>query len=155
MTTTVFPKLTTREGLKRLGLLPRSGMRAALYGAALRELDLTVIDYQTISDIVELANLGDDPAAEAALIALFDARNEGSLCVRAEAESLYRRLPEFAGREELVARFLANLHDGVYDTALVGRDETAFKPVILRGEFLYFQRYLYDECRLRDSLQAC
>ena len=151
---TVLLKITPREGLRRLGILPQSGERGALYHAALRGLDLSVTDYQTIRDITEMAQIKDDAAVEAALIALFAARNEGSLCVRADAESLARRLPEFPEREQFVARFLENLQTGAYDAMLVGHEESAFRPLILLGEFLYFQRYLRDECSLRDNLHA-
>lgn len=146
--------LPLEEALQRLGLWPRSSERQALYRAAVRELDLTVIDYQTVRDLLEMARIDADPAVEAALFALFVARNEGSLCVRAEADSLLRRLPDFPGREELVARFLANLHAGAYDGGLIGHEETAFLPVIHQGDYLYFQRYLRDACRLRDSLHT-
>jgi len=152
--TTAKSMLTPREGLRRLGILPQSGERGALYHAALRDLDLALIDYQTIRDITEMGHVQDDPALEAALMALFVARNEGSLCVRADAESLSWRLPEFPERDQLVARFLTNLHAGSYDEMLVGRQELAFKPVIFAGDFLYFQRYLRDECSLRDNLHA-
>lgn len=152
MTTAPSP-WTTYEGLKRLGLLPQSGERAALYRAAMRDLDLSVTDYQTIRDVIDMAHLHDDPTLEAALIALFAARNEGSLCVRADAESLVRRLPEFPGRDTLIDCFLTNLQAGAYE-ALIGHEESAFRPVIQLGDFLYFQRYLHDECSLRDNLQA-
>lgn len=151
--TTVSSPWTAFDGLKRLGLLPQAGERAALYRAAMRDLDLSVTDYQTIRDLLEMARIHDDPALEAALIALFAARNEGCLCVRADAESLARRLPEFAGREALLDDFLAKLDAGAYE-ALIGHEESAFRPVIQLGEFLYFQRYLRDECSLRDNLQA-
>jgi len=153
MPTTTAP-LSPFESMRRLGLLPQSGERAVLYRAALRDLDLSVTDYQTIRDLLEMAHYGEDPALETALIALFAARNEGSLCVRTTAESLGRRLPEFAGREALIDRFLTDLQGGRYDAALLGREESAFRPLVLQGEFLYFQRYLHDECILRDHLQA-
>ena len=102
---------TPRADLIRLGLLPHTGERAALYQAALRELDLSVFDYQTIRDVLEIAHL-DDSALDAALIALFAARNEGSLCVRADAASLSRRLPAFAARETLIDNFLRNMQSG-------------------------------------------
>ncbi len=145
-------KLSTRESLKRLNILPESGVRNALYQAALSELDLTVIDYQTIRDIMEMSYIKNDPAIEAAIIALFVARNEGSLCVKIDVPSLTRRLPEFIGRDEIIETFIKNLRSGVYDNMLVGHDESTYKPLILSGENLYFQRYLRDESILRDTL---
>ncbi len=146
-------KLSTRESLKRLNILPVSDTRKGLYQAALNELDLTTIDYQTIRDILELAYIKDDVAVEAAIIALFVARNEGSLCVKMNLPSLSRRLPEFIGRDEIIERFISNLNAGTYDKTLVGHDESAYKPLVLLGDNLYFQRYLRDESILRNTLK--
>jgi hypothetical protein len=87
----------------------------------LRGLDLSLTDYQTIRDITEMAHMKDYPTLEAALIALFAARHDGSLCVRADAESLARRLPEFPEREQFISRFLVNLHAGMYKGNGIGR----------------------------------
>jgi len=148
---------TLVEEAARLNLLPAEAAppyQAALYQAALSNLDLPIVDYQLVRDLVCMARLESEGALEAGLIALLVARYEGSLCLRLNADSVARRLPEFEGRAELCAGFLKNLESGHYDAALVGRDAAAFRPLAVMGGGLYFQRALQDEAALRRGYQA-
>jgi exodeoxyribonuclease V alpha subunit len=146
---------TIHEQLRTLQILPgkAEGTLVSLYRACLAELDLSAVDYQTIRDLLALVDHPRDAALEGACIALFAARNEGSLCIRMNRESLARRLPAFAERDAVIDEFLAAVPAGRY-AALIGEEESAFLPLIVRDGYLYFQRYRQYEQSLHEKLHA-
>lgn len=152
---TQIAALAPLEQATRLGLMPpdTEPERQALYKAVLENQDFSVLDLQTLRDLLLVTGLPASAALEAGLMALFTARREGSLCLRVEQEAVERRLPEFANRSELVAQFLKIMAGPGSLHQLVGKEATDFVPLIQKDGWLYFQRALQDEEALRAGYE--
>ena len=81
------------------------------------------------------------------------ARNEGSLCLTLDVESLTRRLPNFPEREALITDFMQRLRAEAYH-ALIAKTAQPFLPLVVENNHLYFLRYHRSEQTLRDRLHA-
>ena len=68
----------------------------SVYEAAVERLDLLMIDYLTIRDLVALSGAG-GTALHLLLIAMFMSLYEGSVCLRLSPESLKKKLEPVAG----------------------------------------------------------
>jgi exodeoxyribonuclease V alpha subunit len=130
-----------------------------LYAASWR-LELPLLDYLTMRDLLELSDCQGDVPLVAVLMTLFGALEEGSLCVDLEPERMRARLMRFLeGRqaEEVARSFLDSLSADKY-RGLITRNGDAYLPLILsesRGRsLLYFQKFYVHETLLRSRMEA-
>lgn len=142
------------------------GIRS-LYRTAADQLDIQIIDYLTIRDLVRIAGRS-DMAIHLALIALFQSRSQGSVCLLLKTESLMKKLGPVlgAGIEKLIsslpdtiAGYTELVH--VIDCAappLLTSPQDEYKPLILVSEGethrLYFQKYYAAEQAITAAIRA-
>ena len=148
-------------------LTPAGPARRRLYEAAHTHTSLATVDYLTIRDLAERAQVGEDLALEAALVALFLGFAEGSLCTPLDPGTIARRLDwldDDLDAGALVTTFLANLDAGRYERLIgaAGPDGAfPFLPIICRTgdrdpakRHLYFHKHLRSETDLKERLRA-
>ena len=130
-----------------------------LYARSWR-LELPLLDYLTIRDLLELAERRYDGPLVAVLMTLFGALQEGSLCVDLEKENLCARLMRFLDdkqADKMAASFLSALSRETYQ-ALVTKNGDDYLPLILSStggrSLLYFQKFYIHESMLRRSMEA-
>ncbi len=137
----------------------------ALYGAAVEQLDLLTIDYQTIRDLVKLSG-SPDITLHVILLALFSSLAEGSVCLKLEPDSLKKKLAPLTGKK--TGMYIQSILGGVknYTTLIHVHDESSpvlfedpresFKPLILDATgsepYLYFHKYHAAEKAAREAL---
>lgn len=159
MTETVREAEQLLDQLSDLGIPGEdAGAMKHLYAASWR-LELPLLDYLTIRDLLELGGCRDEAPLVAVLMSLFAALEEGSLCVDLEERALRARLMRFleAGQaEETATSFLSNLSEERY-TALITKNGDAYLPLVLstsRGkDLLYFQKFYVHETLLRRRME--
>lgn len=150
----------TLEQLKALRVLPGGdGALAELYGASIDKLDLSLLDYLTIRDLLELSGSINDTPLTAILFCMFTALNEGSICIKIDKAGLLKRLERFLNKEcshYYADEFCKSLNSNGYEN-LIGRLDSDFIPVIRRKEpkidLLYFQKYFVHENSLKERLK--
>ncbi len=137
----------------------------SVYEAAIERLDLRMIDYLTIRDLVALSGTGGTDL-HLLLIAMFMSLYEGSVCLKLSPESLKKKLkPVAGGRTDPVIRSMLNgmsAYAGlIYEKnpagpSLFDDPHESYKPLILvtdgTDRFLYFQKYHAAEQALKRSL---
>lgn len=137
---------------------PAAAARRELYRAAVENLDLTVADYLALRELLALSGVTPEPALEALLLALFQARSEGSLCLPLTLPALRRAFARLAPAPQAEAWAAAVQNPARTWPALATTDAHAYLPLIERrrphGSFLYFQKYLRDEQVLHERLAA-
>jgi exodeoxyribonuclease V alpha subunit len=139
----------------------------SIYGAAVEKLDLRVIDYLTIRDLVKLSG-SNSAALHLLLIALFISLSEGSVRLKLDSESLRKKLEPVAGAKtgayaEQISGFL-DRHSELACTVqaesplLFDNPRDAFKPLIRvdgdDGRYVYFHKYFMAENAIKESLAA-
>jgi exodeoxyribonuclease V alpha subunit len=123
-----------------------------------RQLELSLLDYMTIRDLVEMGGCRGDVPLAVVLTAMFAGLQEGSLCLNLDQKQFLNPLPPEVGKrvEALVEEFLANFAAGRYQN-LITKNGTEYMPLILdasSGErLLYFQKYHVHEKRLKNRLE--
>lgn len=129
-----------------------------LYESAAKNAALLRSDYDTVRDWLELAGYQEHATLPALLLVLLLALEEGSCCVELAEQSLARPLVDLVGADEAHAwarRLLADLTDDPC-AQLIGHEPREHRPIIrytIGGRtYLYFQRFLVAELRLRDLL---
>ena len=125
----------------------------------LRRLELSLLDYMTIRDLVEFGdNRGDLPLV-AVLMAMFAGLQEGSLCLNLDQRQF---LSHLAAEDRKIAKaifddFLSGLAAGRYQK-LITKNGAEYLPLILDGssgrDLLYFQKYHVHEKRLKNRMEA-
>ena len=125
----------------------------------LRRLELSLLDYMTIRDLVEFGdNRGDLPLV-VVLMAMFAGLQEGSLCLNLDQRQF---LSHLAAEDRKTAKaifddFLSGLAAGRYQK-LITKNGAEYLPLILDGssgrDLLYFQKYHVHEKRLKDRMEA-
>lgn len=139
----------------------------SIYRAAVENLDLLTVDYQTIRDLARLSGYS-DISLHLLLIAMFASLADGSVCLNCSPRSLERVLSPVCGAATggRVRDILHRIRN--YPALVHCRDESApslfedpreaYKPLILAasgdGLFLYFQKYFAAEQAARDSLRV-
>ena len=139
----------------------------SLYRAAAEQLDLQVIDYLTIRDLVRLSGRR-DVTLHLILIAMFLARSQGSVCLILKTESLMKKLGPIIG--DGMAAGIPSIPDKIagYPELVYVRDRTAppllttpqdeYKPLILVTDGvtrrLYFQKYFAAEQAVTGAIRA-
>jgi len=130
-----------------------------LYARSSR-LELPLIDYLTIRDLLELSGCQGDAPLVAVLMAMFAALEEGSLCLNLEPGALGERLGRFlegGAAQETGALFLLGLSQKRYKGLISGNGED-YLPLILSERngrtLLYFQKFHVHETRLREKMET-
>ncbi|MFH1954055.1 MAG: exodeoxyribonuclease V subunit alpha [Pseudomonadota bacterium] len=158
---------TGREEIRLLDRLSALGIPGDDAGENMKDvyarswkLELPLLDYMTIRDLLELGGCRDDVPLVAVLMTLFGALQEGSLCLDLQKGILYARLIRFLeGKraEETERSFLSGLSGGRYK-GLITRDGDEYMPLVLsettRGRLLYFQKFYVHENLLRRRMEA-
>ncbi len=144
--------------LEILGVKAEMDKRAVY--AASQKLELPLLDYMTIRDLVELGGYQDDVSFLGGLIAMFGGVQEGSLCLDLDQEKLSARLRIFLKDEmaEKIAKgFLSGLTKDKYKR-LVTKDGDGYLPLVLsktRGQKrLYFQKFFVHENSLKLGMET-
>ena len=130
----------------------------ALYAAALERANLSLADFATIRDLVELSGCADEDIL-ALLLAQFLALEQGSLCLRLTREGLTHILGRVVEAES-AATWAARIAQACWKPGafaeLLGRDG-AVAPLIrverAGGDLLYFQKYRRHELTLARGLR--
>ncbi len=139
----------------------------SIYRAAVDELDLLTIDYQTIRDLVQLAG-STDSTLHLILITLFSSLADGSVCLELSPDSLKMKLQPLCGAK--AGAWSKAILSAIcsYPALIYVRDETSpvlfedphetFKPLVLvnavGGRFLYFHKYHAAEKAAGDALEV-
>ena len=156
-----------REGSRFLDQLSGLGIVRDDWGEDMRniyarswKLELPLLDYMTIRDLLELGGCRDDVPLIAVLMTMFGALQEGSLCLDLEEERLYAGLMRFLEDKQAEATgtsFLAGLSGDRYK-GLITKDGDEYMPLILSQEngkrLLYFQKFYFHENLLRLRMEA-
>ncbi len=125
----------------------------------IRRLELSLLDYMTIRDLVEFGDCRGDLPLVVVLMAMFAGLQEGSLCLNLDQRQFSNHLPA-ADRKTAKAifdDFLSGLAAGRYQK-LITKNGGEYLPLILDGssgrDLLYFQKYHVHEKRLKDRMEA-
>jgi exodeoxyribonuclease V alpha subunit len=123
------------------------------------QMQLALLDYMTIRDLMEIGGYQEDTALAVVLMTLFAALQEGSLCLDLDQEKLLNRLPAGASNKagDIINDFWAALQEGKYQKLITSNGDE-YLPLILdesRGrQLLYFQKYYVHENRLKNRMEA-
>jgi len=125
-----------------------------------QKLELPLLDYMTVRDLVEMSGYEDDAPLLAVLVTMFGALQEGSLCLDMEHERLCAKLTSFVGSDragEIAREFLSGLSKGKYK-GLITSNGDEYLPLILsetKGrKLLYFQKFYLHEHLLRLRIEV-
>ena len=125
-----------------------------------QKLELPVLDYMTVHDLIEMSGYEDDAPLIAVLMALFGALQEGSLCLDIENKRLYTGLLSFIEEQkagEIARGFLSGLSRNKYK-GLITSNSDEYLPLILSetrsGKLLYFQKFYLHENLLKLRMEA-
>lgn len=125
----------------------------------IRRLELSMLDYMTIRDLLEYGNCRGDLPLVVVLMALFAALSQGSLCLDLDRGQFLNHLPadDREGAAAFLSEFLSSLAAGKYQR-LVTKNPADYVPLILNEttgtNLLYFQKYHVHEKRLKDRMEA-
>jgi len=139
----------------------------SIYGAAVEKLDLRIVDYLTIRDLMKLSG-SNSTALHLLLIALFTSLSEGSVCLKLSPESLRKKLDAVTGAktDAYVANILScvDRHSELTfaiqaeSPLLFDNPRDAFKPLIRvdsnNDRYVYFQKYYTAEQAMKEALAA-
>jgi exodeoxyribonuclease V alpha subunit len=125
----------------------------------IRRLELSLLDYMTIRDLIEISGCRGDLPIAVVLMAMFVGLQEGSLCLNLDQRQFLNHLPG-DDRETVKAifdDFLSGLAAGRYQK-LITTNSGEYLPLILDGssggDLLYFQKYHVHEKRLKDRMEG-
>jgi len=125
-----------------------------------QKLELPLLDYMTLRDLVEISGYEDDAPFIAVLITMFGALQEGSLCLDLDKERLCDRMLGFIEERkagEMATAFLSGLSRDKYK-GLITSNGDEYLPLILSetkgGKLLYFQKFYLHENLLRLRMEA-
>lgn len=120
---------------------------------------LPLIDYLTIWDLIQLGGRTENYPLVAVLLCMFDALQEGSLCLDLEKSSLQKRMQNFADPKiscDTVEQFLSGLDKNQYN-GFISRDRDEFQPLVLNEcqnrRLLYFQKYYVFEKQVKKRIE--
>jgi len=125
----------------------------------IRGLELSVLDYMTIRDLVEFGDCGGDLPLVVVLMAMFAGLQEGSLCLNLDQRQFLNHLPAENRKpgQAILDDFFSGLAAGRYQK-LITKNGGEYLPLILDessgSDLLYFQKYHVHEKRLKDRLEA-
>jgi exodeoxyribonuclease V alpha subunit len=125
----------------------------------LRQLELSLLDYMTIRDLVEMGGCRGDVPLVLVLMAMFAGLQEGSLCLNLDQKQYLNQLPPDDRKrvDALVDEFLSGFTAGRYQK-LITKNGAEYMPLILDESsgrrLLYFQKYHVHEKRLKNRLET-
>jgi len=131
----------------------------ALFEPFIRRLELSLLDYMTIRDLVEFGDCRGDLALVVVLMAMFAGLQQGSLCLNLDQSQF---LPHLSADDRKTAKavledFLSGLEAGRYQK-LIAKNGGEYLPLILDAssgsDLLYFQKYHVHEKRLKARMEA-
>ncbi|MGB9440032.1 MAG: exodeoxyribonuclease V subunit alpha [Desulfobacterales bacterium] len=131
----------------------------ALLEPFIRRLDLSLLDYMTIRDLVEFGDCRGDLPLVVVLMAMFAGLQEGSLCLDLDQRQFLSQLPadDRKTATTVFEDFLSGLGAGRYQK-LITKNGAEYLPLILDAsngrDLLYFQKYHVHEKRLKDRIDA-
>ena len=131
----------------------------ALLEPFIRRLDLSLLDYMTIRDLVEFGHCRGDLPLAVVLMAMFAGLQEGSLCLNLDQRQILTHLPadDRKTAKAVFEDFLSGLGAGRYQK-LITKNGGEYLPLILDEssgrELLYFQKYHVHEKRLKARMEA-
>jgi exodeoxyribonuclease V alpha subunit len=125
----------------------------------IRCMDLSLIDYMTIRDLLDLGGCKGDAALVFVLMTMFAWLREGSICLNLDKARVLSRLPDDDRKNAgaLFDAFISGLEQGRYRN-LIAENGGEYVPLILDdssgGNLLYFQKYHAHEKRLKERMEA-
>jgi exodeoxyribonuclease V alpha subunit len=125
----------------------------------IRRLELSLLDYMTIRDLVEFGDCRGDLPLVVVLMAMFAGLQEGSLCLDLDQRQFLNHLPadDRKTAKAIFDDFLSGLGAGRYQK-LITENGGEYLPLILDEssgrDLLYFQKYHVHEKRLKDRMEA-
>ena len=131
----------------------------ALLEPFIRRLELSLLDYMTIRDLVEFGDCRGDLPLVVVLMAMFAGLQEGSLCLDLDQRQFLSQLPADDRKTATTVfdDFLSGLAAGRYQK-LITKNGAEYLPLILDAssgrDLLYFQKYHVHEKRLKDRIEA-
>ncbi len=139
----------------------------SIYKTAVDKLDLRVIDYLTIRDLIKLS-CSNSISLHLLLIALFVSLSEGSVCLKLSPESLRKKLNAVTGSK--TGAYVQNIPGSMdrhselihaiqaASPLLFDIPRDAFKPLIrvdIDGDrYVYFHKYYMAEQAMKEALYA-
>lgn len=122
------------------------------YSTALTNNLVSIMDCQTIQDLLEIANIQDAPELHALLLALFISRNQGSICLPIRESVLQDIFSSFMETEHIkpyTNKIIKNLEDttGTCWSSLIAHMEDTPRPIFYdpNSNNLYFRKYYSHE----------
>jgi exodeoxyribonuclease V alpha subunit len=125
----------------------------------IRRLELSLLDFMTIRDLIEISDCRGDFPLVVVLMIMFAGLQEGSLCLHLDQRQFLSHLPadDRKTAKTISDVFLDGLAAGRYHK-LITKDSEKYLPLILDGssgrDLLYFQKYYVHEKRLKDRMEA-
>jgi exodeoxyribonuclease V alpha subunit len=125
----------------------------------IRRLELSLLDYMTIRDLVELGDCRGDLPLVVVLMAMFAGLQEGSLCLNLDQRQFLTHLPadDRKTAKAIFNDFLSGLAADRYQK-LITKNGGQYLPLILDdssgSDLLYFQKYHVHEKRLKNRVEA-
>jgi exodeoxyribonuclease V alpha subunit len=151
------------EELSILNFKNKSKLRK-IYGYALINSNLSIIDYMTIRDILNLSGY-DDVELHVLLVLMFVSLSKGSICIKIDKESLENKInsiqiddsESIAGK---IIKKIENFPELIYTVQsqkdLFHERKNEFKPLVLqideKYKLLYFYKYYKSEQKLKQKL---
>lgn len=142
------------ETLRQIGLV--SSNTEKLFQNACSKLELQLVDYMTIRDIVQFcdAEIRDIPL-HSLLLALFLSLDEGSLCLNLTHKKLTEYLNLFYdGDSSALSQNIDVLLQNPSMKSIFSENPDDYVPLIKQENFLYFQKYFHYERQLYRLLQT-
>ena len=125
----------------------------------IRRLELSLLDYMTIRDLVEFGDYRGDLPMVVVLMAMFAGLQEGSLCLNLDQRQFLTHLPadDRKTAKAIFNDFLSGLAADRYQK-LITKNGGEYLPLILDDssgcDLLYFQKYHVHEKRLKNQVEA-
>lgn len=124
----------------------------------LSELDLSLVDYYTLTDICHFGRCCNDPAIAFLLAWLFSAVKQGSLCIDLKNSNSFIKKKARQSIDGYIALFLKNFASGHYRGIISHARQNEFKPLVMDDSndrvLLYFQKYHFHEKQLKERINA-
>ncbi len=125
----------------------------------IRRMELSLLDYMTIRDLVELGGYPGDVSLVWVLMLMFAGLQEGSLCLNLDKKQFLNHLPADDRKiaDAFLDDFLSGLAAGRYQK-LITKEDGQYLPLVWDASdgrnLLYFQKYHVHEKRLKNRVEA-
>ncbi|MGR3319259.1 MAG: exodeoxyribonuclease V subunit alpha [Candidatus Anammoxibacter sp.] len=151
----------TLKKLKDIGIVPAKHKEIeAIFNAAIERVEISLLDYMTISDLTELSGHKADASLTAVLICMFASLNEGSICMQINKPHLAKNLERFLDGNKAINyadEFLAALNNNSFAN-LITTDKSAYIPLVREksdnADILYFKKYHEHKDSLNEGIKS-